>query len=87
MLAARDEATDKGTVAGGVALGAAIAVVLCFFAARRHRWPKWFLLVIVIIAIGSQIAFLDWRSSVAVFDVAALAVLLRGWSSIEEHEH
>ena len=65
-------------------IGIAIAVILWFFASRGHRWPKWFLLVAIVIAVGAQVAFLDGRSALAVFDLVALAVLLRGWSSIEQ---
>ena len=86
LLAAGDSSKSKGSVAGGAVIGIAIAVVLWFFASRGHRWPKWFLLVAIVIALGAQVAFLDGRSAWAVVDLVALAVLLRGWSRIEQQE-
>lgn len=82
----RDDPSNEGSVAGGAALAATIAAILWFFAARRHRWPKWCLLLLLVIAIGAHVAFLDLRSLLATLDVVALAVLLRGWSSIEQQE-
>lgn len=86
VFASQDDASDKGSVAGGAVVGLTMAAILWFFAARGHRWPKWCLLVLLVVAIGTQVAFLDLRSMLATLDVAAVAVLLRGWSSIERHE-
>lgn len=81
-----NDPSDKGSVAGAAAVALAIFAILWFFAARGHRWPKWCLLVLLVIAIGAHVAFLDLRSILASLDVVALAVLLRGWSSIERQE-
>ena len=86
VIASQDDASHKGTVAGGAVVGLATAAVLWFFAARGHRWPKWCLLVLVVLGIGGAVSFLDLRSFLATFDVAALIVLLRGWSIIEQQE-
>lgn len=85
-LPAPDNSSDRGSVAGAAAVALAILAILWFFAARGHRWPKWCLLVLLVIAIGAHVAFLDLRSLLASLDVVALAVLLRGWSRIELQE-
>lgn len=56
-----------------------IAGILWYFADRRHRWPRWALLILLVLGVGSLISSLDKPSFLAVLDLAALAVLLRGW--------
>lgn len=79
-LALVDDSNDKGTVAGAFVFGAVLMAILWFFDGRGHRWPRWTLLFLLIIAIGAQAAFGDLRSLLAVLDLVALVVLVRGWT-------
>lgn len=86
MLASTDRKNDPGIVAGAAVLGLFIPAVLWFFARRRHRWPKWVLLVLLVVGIPGPITFLDARSLLALGDAVALVVLLKGWSETERAE-
>ncbi len=69
----------RAVVARGAVTAFLTAGILWFLADRRHRCPKWALLLLLVIGAGGLISFLDGRSLLAVLDLAALVLLLRGW--------
>lgn len=74
-----DDGADKGIVAGSLVVGILTFVVLLIFARLGHVWPRWALLVLVVIAIVSLLVSFELRSLLAIFDVVALLLLVFGW--------
>ncbi|HSH61662.1 MAG TPA: hypothetical protein VK988_18845 [Acidimicrobiales bacterium] len=74
--------SDEGKrepVAGAFLTAPVTAAVLLFFERRDHRWPKWMLLVLLVLGMGRLASYFNARSLLAPGDVVALVVLLWGW--------
>jgi hypothetical protein len=67
---------------GRLALAAFWCVVLGLllaFDGRGHRWPPWVLLVLLTTSLVRDLASVDDRAVLAVFDGVAMGFLLWGW--------
>jgi hypothetical protein len=78
-----DKTKDAGTVAGAAGMIPFMTWLLWYCARRGDLWPRRTLLIFLIIGIGFQVALLNAKSLLALGDMAALALLLKGWSDME----
>ena len=67
------------TLAQAAVMTATTTALLWFFAHRGHRWPRWVLVVVLVMSAAGSVATLNWWSLLAICDLSAVAILAWGW--------
>lgn len=78
-VAVSDDPADPEVVLGGSVFGVAVITAVWYFSRQGHVWPRWLLLVVLVVEIAASISLGDARSTIAVLEVTALVLLLLSW--------